>query len=1537
MKKNLLLTILLAMITTLGFSQSDKFWSANRNASTVTKNKAVTRTSFPKEYALFDLNFNSLSQKLYSITKGNSASRSTIISLPNADGEIEEFEVYEASNFEPALQSKFPLIRAFSGKGITDRSATLKLSIAPSGIQTMIFRTDKANEFLEPFSVDAGTYAAYRSSRNKGSLPWTCSTKDQEMFNSISGQVNRPTSTSASDGVLRTMRLAQSCNGEYANYFGASTAGTAADVAIVLAAYNGTLTRCNGVYEKDLALHLNLVAESVNVIYFNPATDPYTTLANWNTQLQIALNTTLTGVGTPIATNNAAYDIGHMFGASGGGGNAGCIGCVCVDGVASGNGATKGRGITSPADGIPLGDNFDIDYVAHEIGHQLGGNHTFSFNNEGSGVNKEVGSGITIMGYAGITPQDVANHSIDIFHETSINQIQTNLAVRPCIVVTPITANNATPVITPVLPRVIPISTPFYLEAVATDANAGDVLTYCWEQDDNGTGFTGANSVAFPGKTGGPNWLSFPAVTTGTRLFPRLSTILAGNLVTGPLPGGDAGANIEALSSVGRVLNFRLTVRDNSPYVSGGAGIKVGQTAFTDVAITVTTTSGPFAVTIPNTNVSWPGGSTQTITWDVNNTTAAPVSCANVRISLSTNGGLTFPTVLAASTPNDGTEALTIPIGASTTARIKVEAVGNIFFDISNTNFTVAAPLSDFTLSATAPTAITCGTSTTSTSTVTSAITGTFNSAVNLSASGVPAGTTVTFGTNPIAAPGNGTSVVTLSNANTLPFGTYNVTITGTAGAITKTVVIPFVVAQGAPFTFTTNPSNQVTCAGTNATFTSLAPGVVTYQWQVSTVAVPAFTNISGATAASYTVVAPTVAMSGNQYRVIATSQCSVGTSAAATLTVNAAPSISSNPSNQTVCAGTTATFNVTAAGAGLMYQWQVSTTGCAGTFVDIAGAMGASYTTPAVTALNNGYGYRVVVSGTCTPSVTSTCATLTVGDAAMITIQPQPTTVCAPANASFSVTATGSSLTYQWQVSTAAVPAFTNILGATASTYTTGTTPSMNGNQYRVIVFSCTPTGITSSAATLTVNTPIAISVEPQSQTVCQGTSTTFSVTAAGTGIGYQWQYSSTGCGGTFANITGATSASYNIASPSPANNGGYRVIVSGTCGNITSACATLLVNTPIVITSQPVSQALCVPTSNSATFTVAATGTLPTYQWQVSIAGGAFANITGATSSSYTVTPLATSQTGNQYRVIVSGTCTPAGVTSNAATLTVNSVPIIVTQPTNKAVCEGSSTSFTVAATGSTITYQWQVSLNGGPFNNLANAAPYSGVTTATLTVNPATLSLNGNVYRVIVSGVPCGAVNSNPVTLTVNPQPSVVLTAASITNSTPAFTALNAPGAQVVLSTTISPAGLYSFVWFKNGSVIPAVTTAGYPLDANEFGTYYTLATNTATGCTQRSNDVTVTPASTSTVFVYPNPNNGNFQVRYFNSTNAAVERTIRVMDSKGANVYSRKYTIAPGPYAQMDVQLSKPIAKGIYIVEIRDAGGKLVGTSRILVDY
>jgi len=425
------------------------------------------------------------------------------------------------------------------------------------------------------------------------------------------------------------------------------------------------------------------------LIFYDPATDPYTSLSSWNNQLRDAIRNN--GITIDM------YDIGHMFGASGGGGNAGCIGCVCSNNPNSTHfGHEKGRGITSPADGIPQGDNFDIDYVAHEVGHQLGANHTFSYGQlpipEMLGQDKEIGSGITIMGYAGISPvSDIAAHSIDIFHATSIEQVQRNLPMRPCPAagIIPSTGNRA-PVVEQVNDYTIPMLTPFALTGSATDPD-GDAITYNWEQNDSSQnlGATAAYSSANPAKPIGPNFISFTSTSSPTKVFPRLSTILAGEFVTEPHPGGDRGMLMEALSSVPRDLNFRLTVRDNHPYVPG---LAIGQTQYTDVTVTVTDLAGPFKVAAPDSAVTVVGGTPLTITWLVANTNLPPVNTANVNIRMSLDGGSTFPIMLKANTPNDGSETVLVPNIGTDTARIMVEAVGNIFFDIGDANFGVLGP-----------------------------------------------------------------------------------------------------------------------------------------------------------------------------------------------------------------------------------------------------------------------------------------------------------------------------------------------------------------------------------------------------------------------------------------------------------------------------------------------------------------------------------------------------------------------------------------------------------------------------------------------------------------------------------------------------------------------------------------------------------------------------------------------------------------------------------------------------------------------------
>lgn len=787
MTKKLLFSLTLTLFFLNVNSQNTQVWTKHNNSlGKITLDKSATRDNFPKVFQLFDLNINPLRQELFSvINKGGKST--TIISLPNADGQIELFEVNDASNFDAELQAKYQEIRAYSGKGITDRYATLKLSISPQGIQTMVFRTDKENEFIEPYSEDHSVYAVFKSQRNKNT-GWTCSTaQEKSIMETTSRSAVGSNSIQSSAGQLKVMRLALSCNAEYANYFGATSA---AQSALVLAAFNNTLTRCNGVYERDLGVHMNLVASTTNVIYYVASSDPYTSMANWNTQLQVALNTTLTGVGTTLEANNAAYDIGHMFGRTGGGGNAGCIGCICVDGIAAGTGSTKGRGITSPSNGVPSGDTFDIDYVVHEMGHQMGANHTFSNGNEGRGVNKEVGSGVTIMGYAGITNEDVAANSIDIFHQTSIEQIQNNLAGRPCIVSTNL-VDNATPVVQPVSDFTIPFSTPFVLTGAATDANTADALTYCWEQNDDGGANTGLLSSASETKTIGPNFLTWYPTASPSRYFPKIESIVANSNTTSEV-GGTAGFLSEALSSVSRVLNFRLTVRDNAPY-RATAPVKVGQTNYTDMTVNVTASAGPFVVNAPNTAVSWVVGSNQTVTWAVAGTTANNVNAAFVDIFLSTDGGYTYPIQLASKVPNNGTATITVPNNPGSSNRIMVKGYKHVFFDISNTNFTISVPTSSFAIAfngiAEQQNKQACQGGNALYTFPYTAYAG-FTGTTTFAVTGLPAGVTATFAQSTLSA--NGTVSMTVAAANNATAGLVPINVTATSGATVKTATFYF-------------------------------------------------------------------------------------------------------------------------------------------------------------------------------------------------------------------------------------------------------------------------------------------------------------------------------------------------------------------------------------------------------------------------------------------------------------------------------------------------------------------------------------------------------------------------------------------------------------------------------------------------------------------------------------------------------------------------------------------------------------------------
>lgn len=569
-----------------------------------------------------------------------------IFTIPAPDGTFQRFRVVESPVMEPGLAAQFPEIKTFLGQGVDDPYASARFDITPQGFHAQVLTADGAGSwYIDPFTRgNSVLHSSYFRRDLKGDPGWACHTPAPLV---IPRDLPDPPMLS-SGGTLRTYRLCVACTGEYAAFHG----GT---VALAQAAIVTAVNRVTGVYEKEVDIRLTLIATNSSVVYTNSGTDPFT---NSDGATMLSQNqSTLTSV-----IGSANYDIGHAF-ATGEGGIA-SLGSVCVSN-------RKAQGVTGRPS--PTGDPFWIDYVAHEMGHQFGGNHTFNSTtsscgggNRNAGTAYETGSGSTIMAYAGICGSDDLQANSDAyFHTASYDEIRayvTSGSGANCGTAAN-TGNNA-PSVNGGADYTIPISTPFALTASGSDPD-GDALTFCWEERALGASTT--VSAADNGVS--PIDRSRSPLTSPVRTVPALTNLLNNTVATG-----------EKLPTANRVSwPWRVTARDNK---AGGGGVNQD-----DIVLAVTTTSGPFTVTFPNTNVSI--GGAQTVTWNVANTTASPVSCANVKISLSTDGGNTFPTVLASSTPNDGSESVVLPNISSSTARVKVEAVGNIFFDISNVNFTV--------------------------------------------------------------------------------------------------------------------------------------------------------------------------------------------------------------------------------------------------------------------------------------------------------------------------------------------------------------------------------------------------------------------------------------------------------------------------------------------------------------------------------------------------------------------------------------------------------------------------------------------------------------------------------------------------------------------------------------------------------------------------------------------------------------------------------------------------------------------------------
>lgn len=581
------------------------------------------------------------------------------IAIPMPDGSFSHFTIVESPIMEPALAAKFPNIKTYSGQGIEDRTATIKIDWTDFGFHAMIYSAITGSTSIDPYARDTKIY--YISYSKEDLTPKPFKESGVEVSQDVNGQINtqRTQSGFCSGGQLRTYRLALACTGEYA----VAVAGSSPTKSAVLSAMITSINRVGGVYEREVSIRFTMV-DNTNIIYLNATTDPYT-----NNDGNVMLSQNQLAIDGAIGAAN--YDIGHVF--STGGGGVAYLQSVC-------NTTIKAGGVTGLSN--PTGDGYDIDFVAHEIGHQFGGHHTFnsiiettlgnpqlygcSVGTRSASYSVEPGSGVTIMGYAGTCgADDLTAHSIPYFH--SISQIEignyVNTSTGNTCAVT-IATGNTPPVVNAGADYTIPASTPFKLTGSATDAN-NDAVTFSWEEIDPGTSGGSWNSG------NKPYFRSFSPVLNASRTFPQISDVANSTTTKG-----------EILPTTAQTLNFRLTARDNR---NGGGGV-----CSDEMVLTVAASSG-FAVTSQWGGDTWTanGSNTASILWNVAGTDAAPISCTAVDILFSADGGLTFPYTLLSNTPNDGSQDIIIPAVPTTKGRVMVRARNNIFFNINTANITV--------------------------------------------------------------------------------------------------------------------------------------------------------------------------------------------------------------------------------------------------------------------------------------------------------------------------------------------------------------------------------------------------------------------------------------------------------------------------------------------------------------------------------------------------------------------------------------------------------------------------------------------------------------------------------------------------------------------------------------------------------------------------------------------------------------------------------------------------------------------------------
>ena len=568
-------------------------------------------------YQVLRLNKEALAQQLARAPMegdGDLRNSPAILSLPMPDGSFQSFRIEESPIMEPSLAVRLPEVKTYRGQGIDDPSATTRFDWTPQGFHALILSSQDA-VYIEPASSGEMTnYVTHFGQTMAGALS-ECGVTEADVAEATargvySGSARltelRPEVTNGP--TLRPYRLAVAATGEWTTTYGGGTVPGAQTAITTM------INLVTAIYEKEVAIRFTLV-NNTNIIFTDANTDPYASPNAADSAALTANQTTLDGVGL----GNANYDIGHLFGsgASFFSGRA-SLGVTCTTG-------SKARGV-STMNGSTITTGAFIGGIAHEIGHQFSATHTFNATTGAfCGAQREatsayeVGGGSTIMSYQVCEAENLQVRADLYFYVRSLEQIL-NYAINNALCATNTATGNVAPTVTGPGNFTIPRNTPFTLTAIATDTNGP--LTYSWEEYDLG-------NAGPPNTDDGsrPIFRGYKPTGSSSRTFPSLQYILNNaNVPPTTYNGGcfDNGGNVipcltgESLPITSRTMNFQVVVRDNQ---ANGGGINTATSV-----LTVTNTAGPFQVTSPNTGVTWSGA--QTVTWSVNNTNNAPVSCA---------------------------------------------------------------------------------------------------------------------------------------------------------------------------------------------------------------------------------------------------------------------------------------------------------------------------------------------------------------------------------------------------------------------------------------------------------------------------------------------------------------------------------------------------------------------------------------------------------------------------------------------------------------------------------------------------------------------------------------------------------------------------------------------------------------------------------------------------------------------------------------------------------------------------------------------